>query len=82
MINVNNEYVKSIKKQENKINKLDDISILLDKKIKENEKLENELDLLQNKNKNLKKKKLIQLSDKIKNKENKISILIKQKYKT
>ena len=57
MISVNNEYVKSIKKQENKINKLDDISILLDKKIKENEKLENELDFLQNKNKNLKEKK-------------------------
>ena len=92
LISVNNEYVKSIKKQENKINKLDDISILLDKKIKENEKLENELDLLQNKNKNLKEKNstltnkntnLIEektkLSDKIKNKENKLSILNKTK---
>ena len=92
LISVNNEYVKSIKKQENKINKLDDISILLDKKNKENEKLENELDLLQNKNKNLKEKNstltnkntnLIEektkLSDKIKNKENKLSILNKTK---
>ena len=92
LISVNNEYVKSIKKQENKINKLDDISILLDKKNKENEKLENELDLLQNKNKNLKEKNstltnkntnLIEentkLSDKIKNKENKLSLLDKTK---
>ena len=90
LINVNNEYVKSIKKQEDKINKLDDIAVLLDKKIKENEKLENELDFIENKNEKLKEKNstlinkntnLIEektkLSDKIKNKENKISILDK-----
>ena len=90
LINVNNEYVKSIKKQEDKINKLDDIAVLLDKKNKENEKLENELDFIENKNEKLKEKNstlinkntnLIEektkLSDKIKNKENKISILDK-----
>ena len=92
LISINNEHITRIKEQENQINKLDEINILLEKINQDNVKLENELDLLQNKNEKLKEKNsnltnkntnLVQektkISDRIKNKENKISLLDKTK---